>query len=570
MDGVQTRWLRPAEAVVVTVAVLLAAFSGIAAAQSQVGSPLGTSGLISLDVVEADLAQVVRILTLESRQNIVVGDPDMKQKKVTATLHEVPLETALKHIVESVGCTWHREPDGVYIIGSKSLAQPASPAPTSTALEPSVPLVEGGFTAQSRAAVSGRYEPRRETRVETMKLYNTGPVDMMWLLGVYEFRDAPKIEAAPFKPGVYLQKPDGSLDALVVPSEPTPPLTEALKANPAYAQRALGPAEEAAQYPPSPPSYPGQRPTQYPGRPGQVTPTGAPVGPPGTAPGQQGAGLLPEGIDFIMPYELDNSLIVRGDEEGIEELKTIIGKLDIAPKQIMIKAEFVQITTSEAAALGINWTLERMSSTLKTEFNPPGNVAIGYANGNIMAALRTQLSQQKAKLINAPIISTLNNVPATINIGTVEPYLTSQTIFSSQGVPNTTTVVQFMPIQTSLFVLPRVNNADNSITVNIMPQISNKTGTVDTPNGKVPIQTFQSLQTNRRVQNGETIVIGGIIHKSDDMNIQKIPLLGDLPIIGPLFRSTSKDTNDQELLIFLTPSIVPERPTAGTGIGVIP
>ncbi|MHB1458911.1 MAG: type II secretion system protein GspD, partial [Armatimonadota bacterium] len=100
------------------------------------------------------------------------------------------------------------------------------------------------------------------------------------------------------------------------------------------------------------------------------------------------------------------------------------------------------------------------------------------------------------------------------------------------------------------------------------PTISDSPGSVDTPNGKIPITTDQSLQTTRRVQNGETIVVGGIIRKSETDNMTQIPLLGDLPIIGQLFRSTSKDTDDKELLIFLTPTIIPEKPVAGGGIGV--
>ena len=85
---------------------------------------------------------------------------------------------------------------------------------------------------------------------------------------------------------------------------------------------------------------------------------------------------------------------------------------------------------------------------------------------------------------------------------------------------------------------------------------------------QLPAVNQQTLTTTRTVMNGETIVVGGIIRKTENSSVTKIPLLGDLPLIGPLFRSTTKSTEDREMLIFLTPTIIPERSTAGTGIGV--
>ncbi|NIQ81152.1 MAG: hypothetical protein GTN93_24260 [Anaerolineae bacterium] len=277
---------------------------------------------------------------------------------------------------------------------------------------------------------------------------------------------------------------------------------------------------------------------------------------------------MPEGIDYIMPYELDNSLIVKGSDEGITELKEIVKQLDIAPKQVEIKAEFVEISTSQASSLGIDWSLQRMSSMFETQFNPKGNVIVGYASGNVMANLRTQLLQHKAKMVNAPIISTLNNVPAVISISTVVPYWTAVMTSPGEGQLVTQNVVQFLPVQSMLTVVPRING-DGSITVFLQPTVSETGEPVKGPDGtEIPRTTQQMLQTNRRVMNGETIVVGGIIRKSDTTSVSEVPLLGRLPIVGPLFRSTTKSSEDKEMLIFLTPRIVPERSTAGIGVGV--
>lgn len=553
MEWVQGRVTRLPSFAIVLAIVALTIMCSLATARAQIGGSQPASGLISLDVVDADLSQVVRILMSESRQSIVIGDPDAKQKKVTAMLNNVPLESALRYVVESVGCSYRREADGVYMIGPKSQMQTALGAPTLGSN-----LTAPGATANEVVKV------RRQTRVEKIKLYNSCPSEMMWTLGVYTIQDAPKMEKGGMKPGVYMQKADGGLEPVVIPPAQAAPLTESLRPNPYTAERAPGFDAEAAQaMPPQPPSYP-RYPSNQP-RPGQP---GQPTAPP--APGTQSSTLLPEGIDYVLTYDLDNSLLVRGDDEGIEELKNIISILDVAPKQIMIEARFVSIATSELESLGINWSLERMNTSFATQFSPAGNVLIGYANGDLMANLRAQLTKTHGKLVNAPIISTMNNMPASIGFQTTVPYLSSTTVFNQTGTPTSASATYFLPVTSQLYVLPRINNADNSITVQIMPQISDIEKYIDTANGSMPIVNSQFINTQRRVGNGETIVLGGLIRKNSTTNVDKIPLLGDLPIIGPLFRSTKDSVDDKELLIFLTPTIVPERPLAGAGIGVVP
>ena len=548
------------QAAVLLMFMAVAVLGSAPAARAQDDSSQGSLGLISLDVVDADLSKVVLLLARESKQSIIIADQDKMHSKVTATLKQMPLETALKYVVESVGCSWSRSPDGVYIIGGSAQAQPALVG-QGAEFAPTVPLTE------DMSGYNRPYEARRDTKVDVIKLYNMRAVDMMWTLGIYNMEDAPKVENAEYKPGVsYIQRGDGQVEPLFFPAQSTPPLTQSLKSNPASALRAPEVSEEAGQgYPPGPP-------TAYPRNPIAPTtprPTNVPGGT-GTSP--TGKGLLPEGIEYIIPYEVDNSLIVRGDQEGIEELKAIVSKLDIAPKQIMIKAEFVNISVGDVAKLGIDWNLERLNSTFSAQMGSAGNVRYAYANGNLMATLQTMLTETKAKVINAPLISTLNNVMATITVTQQIPNWVAQNLFTSNGVASTVYIPQPLVVTSYLQVLPRINNADNSITVTISPQLSFTGKEHASPDGKtsLPDVTSQVLTTTRRVANGETIILGGMIQKSTTDDVTKIPLLADLPFIGPLFRSTSTSTTDNETLIFLTPTIVPERPIAGSGIGVIP
>ncbi|MHB0913925.1 MAG: type II secretion system protein GspD [Armatimonadota bacterium] len=515
------------------------------------------SARISLNVWDKELSKIVQLLMSQSKQSIVIRDQDeLGGRKVSVSLTDMPFETVLRYVVAAADGELERDAQGVYVIGKKRAVAPLAQAVASPG--------DGGYASY------GRTEPvRRETSVETIKLYNTSAVDMMWLLGLYNPVDAPKIENSSFKPGVYLQDvKNGGYSPMATPGQQTPPLQDSMTRNMSEANRMPSASFEMAQLPGAPGNFGG------PSRANNPSPN--PAGVPGTGTGTTGTGaLLPDDVDVVVPYPTDNSLIVRGSEEGIAELKELISKLDVPPKQIMIKAEFVEISTTDASTLGVDWSFERGNTTFQTNFNPAGNVIIGYASGNVMASLAAQVSNNKAKLVNAPMISTMNNVPGVIRIGKIVPYWTSNVVVTNNN-PVVTYVPLFLPIQSELVVLPRVNPADNTITVMVQPTVNDAGDPVTGPDGtEIPVQNQQQLQAICRVRDGETIVLGGIIRKSDSASVTGIPLLKDLPIIGPLFRSTTKRSQDTELLIFLTPTIRPDAPTdrnsySGIGVGVTP
>lgn len=525
---------------------LLLALAATAFAQKSAG------GTINLDVADIELATVVRMLARDSGQNIIIADHEKSRSKVSATLTNVTLDTALRYIVESTGCTWNRKADGTYIIGGPE-GSPVASAPDAEVRVS--PLVDPDSQYNT-----GRYEgeKRRDVIFSSIKLQNTGPVDMMWLLGAYQPEQAFEIDKAANTPGARLP---GA--RMIVPPvnvdinkgvHATPPLIDPIMSTVGEAQRSPTLDSEAGQ---GQPPFPGPRPQpNQPNQPNQ-----------GNQGNQNSQSLTPDGIDYLMPYPADNSLLVKGTPEGIEELHDLIKKLDIAPRQVSIKAEFVQVTTGQSSSLGIDWSVSRMGSVFETQFSPKGNVLFGYASGNVMANLRTQILSNKAKLVNAPIISTLNNIPANISISKQIPYWTSYATSTGDNLV-TQQQLQMLQIQTNLMVIPRING-DGSITCTLSPQVADQGEMYTGPDGtEVPAVNQQSLYTTRRVMNGETIVVGGIIRKTENNSSTGIPLLKDLPIIGPLFTNRNKSTDDVELLIFLTPTIVPERSTVGSGVGV--
>jgi len=281
-----------------------------------------------------------------------------------------------------------------------------------------------------------------------------------------------------------------------------------------------------------------------------------------------GDGLVPEGIDFISYDPTDNSLVVRGDEDAINTLQTYITLFDVAPKQVQVKVEFITTTETLDKSFGTEFLYQRGTVITGTR---PGSfvrtsdpVFLNYATGNITARLRTSLTEGGGKVVSAPILRTLNNQPAFV-------YQTiSTTIFyNTTTVSNGTVVTQSNPLTfpatTSLVVAPRIND-DNTITMYLTPTISNFVGTSRSPDGQeFPNLSQQSIAVVARVRNNETIVLGGLNQKNESSSNSKVPVLGDLPIVGQFFKFRTVSKSNSELLVFVTPSIVDEDNTGNPG-----
>jgi len=281
-----------------------------------------------------------------------------------------------------------------------------------------------------------------------------------------------------------------------------------------------------------------------------------------------GQGLVPEGIDFISYDPTDNSLVVRGSEDDINQLQSYINLFDVAPRQVQIKVEFVTTTETIDRSFGTEFLYQRgaiFAGTRPGAFVRSGDpVFLNYATGDITARLRAQLTEGNGRVVSAPILRTLNNQPASINSSISTTIFINSTIISNGAVVTQTNPVT-LQAQTFLTVAPRIND-DNTITVYLQPQIANFVGTSRGPNGEqIPNQVIQGISVVARVRNNETIVLGGLTQKNDDNGSQRVPILSELPIVGQFFRFNTKVRTNSELLIFVTPSIVDEDTTGNPG-----
>lgn len=281
---------------------------------------------------------------------------------------------------------------------------------------------------------------------------------------------------------------------------------------------------------------------------------------------QAGTGFTPDGIRRVTYDPTDNSLIVEGDDEAIQQLRQLVAFFDQVPKQVVVKVEFITTSQSIIKSLGMDWLYQRGSVNAG---NRPGTLArvsdpifINYATGNITTRLRTLINEGDGKTVNAPLVRTLNNQTATVTQTTQTTVFLAQTTNGAGGV-TTTFNPTTLTINTGLQVRPRIND-DGFVTMTLAPQISDFGQVRRGPDGQeIPDVLSQQLRVVARVRSGQTIALAGLNRKSTTNSSSRFPILSDLPIIGQLFRSSSVQRNDSELLIFVTPYVIEDDSNGG-------
>ena len=175
-----------------------------------------------------------------------------------------------------------------------------------------------------------------------------------------------------------------------------------------------------------------------------------------------------------------------------------------------------------------------------------GDAFTGHLQGNISA----DGNDNTGKVIARPTVSTLNGKEATINLSDRVPILKT-----SSSNSETTTTVEYQDVGVILKTTPRVNKDTNEVTMKIDASVSTITGRVESANVSAPQISQRQVTSEIRCENGETIIIGGLLKQEDINSITNIPLLSKLPILGKLFEFRNHNKKDTELVVMLTPVI---------------
>ncbi|NOH81676.1 type IV pilus secretin PilQ family protein [Vibrio sp. RE86] len=273
--------------------------------------------------------------------------------------------------------------------------------------------------------------------------------------------------------------------------------------------------------------------------------------------------------------ERTNALLIRDLQENIDVIREIVDSLDVPVKQVQIEARIVTVNEGNLDELGVRWGYSNTNGSTSIggsiEDNVYGfvpiddmlnvNLAATSANASTIAfqvaklgsdmLLDLELSalqrESKAEVISSPRLITTNKKPAYIEQGTEIPYLES----SSSGA----TSVAFKKAVLSLKVTPQIT-PDNRLVLDLSVTQDRPGDIVKTGTGEAVAINTQRIGTQVLVNNGETVVLGGIFQHSVTDAVDKVPLLGDLPVLGALFKRTYQQMGKSELLIFVTPKVV--------------
>lgn len=274
----------------------------------------------------------------------------------------------------------------------------------------------------------------------------------------------------------------------------------------------------------------------------------------------------------LVVNEFNNSLIIQGTEADIQFMLDTIRQLDTLPRQVVIEAEIYSVELRDDLSFGVSAFLQAQGIGATGEggaFTPAttGSISDGLITVTTramvgaereMQAIVTALSEKtNVEIVEAPRILALDGTPASINVGAEVP-VTSASFGNplQSGTTNFVNSIQFRPTGTTLLIVPRIS-ASGNVTMDLVLEVSSATGPALTPT-----INRNYIQSSFIVRDGQTIGIAGLISDAFNLGRSRVPVLGDIPILGALFGTTTKNDRRFELIIFITPKVIRNLPTS--------
>jgi general secretion pathway protein D len=272
----------------------------------------------------------------------------------------------------------------------------------------------------------------------------------------------------------------------------------------------------------------------------------------------------------VIADEKNNQVIVRAFPDRMTEAENIIKSLDKKTKEVLLEAKIIKVTLSDDFDMGIDW--ERLFDAVRDDYlhgldlvgtfpistsaTSYGKLKVGsLTNDGFTATIKALSAFGESKNLSSPSIAVVNKEEARIHIGTREAYVTTTTT-TGQTTTTTAEEVTFLDVGVLLKVTPIINE-EGFVNLKIETEVSNVSRTYTTPTGnEIPIVDTTEAETQVMVKDGTTIVIGGLRKDENIEKVKKFPILGNIPILGMLFRQVDRDTEKTELVVFITPHII--------------
>ncbi|WP_084623828.1 type II secretion system secretin GspD [Oceanospirillum beijerinckii] len=277
-----------------------------------------------------------------------------------------------------------------------------------------------------------------------------------------------------------------------------------------------------------------------------------------------------------------NALVVRAEPSVMSEVRNLVSQLDVRRAQVLIEAVIVEVTGNNGEELGVQWLLGDFADgpIAGTSFSNVGtstqNVVSAVASGgttsigtikgalvggadkigslDVGVILQALATTGNSNLLSTPSVMTLDNEEAEFIVGQNVPFITGSSNTTSDTT-NPFTTIKREDVGITLRVKPQIND-DSSVRLEVYQEVSSLAASDNSLDSADLITNKRSIDTTILVQDGDTIVLGGLIQDDEVESVQKVPLLGDIPLLGALFRSESTNKVKRNLLVFLRPKII--------------
>jgi MSHA biogenesis protein MshL len=275
-------------------------------------------------------------------------------------------------------------------------------------------------------------------------------------------------------------------------------------------------------------------------------------------------GMITPGVGQIVIDTRSNKILVSDLPERLSKMRRVMAELDESSRQVLITGDIVQVALSDNYQQGIDWEALMHNGLfdfvgkfpLSSSSADYGKVSVGtLAKDNYTAVFTLLKEYGSTTVVSRPQIVVVNKEEAKILVGSKEAYVTST---QSQAESSTVTSenVSFVDVGVKLSVVPTINK-EGFITMKIKPEVSSVREVLKTNAGsQIPIVETSETETVVKVKSGSVLMIGGLIKKSRERNSSGTPFLKDLPLVGGLFGTKQKRAVRNELIIFLSPTII--------------
>jgi len=294
-----------------------------------------------------------------------------------------------------------------------------------------------------------------------------------------------------------------------------------------------------------------------------------------------------------------NSIVAMDYPDNLDRIGQYFEIMDTSPQQVLIEARVIEVVLKDEHSLGINWNLLSEQGGLKLGgyrltssgsssidqsipfipvYQTPGTATsttsldpftLAVSSNDINAVLKAMASTLDTNVLSAPRVATVNNRPADISIVQRYPWAEPQLTISDSGSTTITWAVNWEEIGIALHVTP-VINPDGNISMTLHPDISELVDkkSMEVKDGSstltydIPVIDKRTTSTKVVVKSGQTLIFGGLIKDRQEKSSYKVPLMGDLPFLGHLFKSSHTYKEKTELLILVSPTIIDSAETA--------